>query len=137
MKVCPKCGIEKPRSDFHKNNAKPDGLQNYCKPCKASIELNQYHTNPVRKKKLNDRTQMVRQHHTVLMRRFKRFKGCLICGEKEPVALDLHHLDASQKDKNPSAMVTFSTKKFKAEIRKCVVLCSNCHRKVHAGILSL
>ncbi len=64
-------------------------------------------------------------------------KGCLLCNEKEPVALDLHHLDPEQKDMSPAEMVSFNSERFKAEIRKCVVLCANCHRKVHAGILRI
>jgi hypothetical protein len=27
--------------------------------------------------------------------------------------------------------------KVRKEIEKCVLLCSNCHRKVHAGILNI
>ncbi len=33
MKTCPNCQTEKPRSEFYNNRSKPDGLQDYCKPC--------------------------------------------------------------------------------------------------------
>lgn len=34
-KLCKQCGEEKPVTEFHRNTAAPDGLQNYCKACKA------------------------------------------------------------------------------------------------------
>lgn len=33
-KKCSKCGIEKPLTDFYKDNARPDGLSCYCKQCR-------------------------------------------------------------------------------------------------------
>lgn len=56
---------------------------------------------------------------------------------EEIVALDFHHLNPSEKDLEVSLLTRYSTKRVKDEIRKCVVLCANCHRKLHAGIISL
>ena len=33
MKKCPKCGIEKPLTEFHKDKSKKDGLKCHCKQC--------------------------------------------------------------------------------------------------------
>lgn len=33
-KVCTKCGIEKPASEFYKSSIKKYGLQDWCKECK-------------------------------------------------------------------------------------------------------
>ena len=71
------------------------------------------------------------------MRRYKTFCGCKVCDEREAVCLDLHHLDPTQKDYSPASMTGFNRETIKKEIRKCVVLCANCHRKVHANILLL
>ena len=61
--------------------------------------------------------------------------GCKICGEKEICTLDYHHL--SDKEENVAKLLRGgSLKKVKEEIEKCVVLCANCHRKLHAGILT-
>lgn len=58
---------------------------------------------------------------------------CLICGyDKCPTAFDFHHLDSSTKDFTISDKATWDAS-FEAELRKCVLLCANCHREVHAG----
>ena len=61
--------------------------------------------------------------------------GCRVCGEAEPIALDFHHLDPAQKDGSP--LRQSSVKRALAEAAKCVILCANCHRKVHAGLIVL
>ena len=58
--------------------------------------------------------------------------GCTHCGyNKDPVALDFHHTDRSDKFKNVSSYWRTSWKQFikiKEEWKKCIVLCANCHR---------
>ena len=69
---------------------------------------------------------------------YKTTQECLICFEKESVCLDFHHVDPTQKKREVSILVRNSSiKTILKEISKCVVLCSNCHRKVHAGIVQL
>lgn len=136
-KLCTVCDEVKPVSEFNKNKVKADGLQTRCRACQKTQNNEGYITNENRRNSIKARNVETREYNRSLMRRYKRFLGCLICGEKEPVALDLHHTDPSGKDANPSSLITYSTNTLKEEIRKCVVLCSNCHRKVHAGILLL
>jgi hypothetical protein len=63
---------------------------------------------------------------------YKTNVGCS-CGEKHPACLDLHHIDPTQKEINPSEMAKmgWSLKRIQAELDKCEVLCSNCHKKLH------
>ena len=61
--------------------------------------------------------------------------GCEVCGEKETACLDFHH--TGEKDKTVSQMLGMSDKRVRDEIAKCVILCANCHRKHHAGVLDL
>lgn len=42
MKLCPKCKIEKPETEFHKNLSHKDGLASYCKPCCKEKRSNYY-----------------------------------------------------------------------------------------------
>jgi hypothetical protein len=65
---------------------------------------------------------------------------CQLCGYARcNDALELHHIDPSQKDftmggirANPIAWA-----RIVVELRKCVLLCANCHREVEAGHISL
>jgi 5-methylcytosine-specific restriction endonuclease McrA len=64
---------------------------------------------------------------------------CSICGYDRCIeALEFHHLDASEKDFGISSKgYTRSWEMVKQELDKCVILCANCHREVHAGMLQL
>jgi hypothetical protein len=62
---------------------------------------------------------------------------CGICGLVDhPIIYDFHHLDPNSKDMQLSARVV-SWKKAAEEARKCVMLCSHCHRKVHKGMVNI
>ena len=59
--------------------------------------------------------------------------ACSICGESDPICLDFHHKDASQKKFTiASEAGNMAIPKLMEEIAKCNLLCSNCHRKLHA-----
>jgi hypothetical protein len=73
---------------------------------------------------------------------YKYICGCTICGYKHSDALDLHHIDKTQKVESVSIMLNqigtkYSMQDVKEEIRKCAVLCANCHRGVHSGRIVL
>ena len=65
---------------------------------------------------------------------------CQICGYRKCTsALALHHIDPSQKDfsfgrmrAHPKAWI-----KIVVELRKCVLLCHNCHSELHDGVVEL
>jgi L-lysine 2,3-aminomutase len=58
----------------------------------------------------------------------KQASGCVDCGEKNPIVLDFDHLN--DKKYNISRMIHdgFSWKAILKEIKKCEVVCANCHR---------
>jgi hypothetical protein len=52
--------------------------------------------------------------------------------------MDLHHIDPSKKGLEISKLVyRCSYSALQEEISKCVPLCANCHRMVHAGLIKL
>lgn len=61
--------------------------------------------------------------------RYKALCGCKHCGIKNPIVLQYDHLDKSTKICTIAQMISdrYGMKMFKDEIRKCQVLCSNCH----------
>ena len=62
---------------------------------------------------------------------------CIVCGEAEPVAIDFHHIDPKTKEFNVTLHRSKAMEKIRAEAEKCICLCSNCHRKHHAGLLDI
>lgn len=137
MKHCGNCSTDKPVSEFNKNSRKSDGLQTQCRPCTKISNNASYKVSAKRRTTIKDRNRSVAKHNRLFVTRYKRFCGCKLCGEREPVALDLHHLNPDEKDDEVARLMRYGLKVLKAEIRKCVVLCANCHRKVHAGILTV
>jgi hypothetical protein len=53
-------------------------------------------------------------------------------------ALEFHHIDPTQKDFNISSKgYTRSWLRVKEELDKCMIVCANCHREIHAKVSSL
>lgn len=66
-------------------------------------------------------------------------KPCFFCQEADPCCIDFHHLIPSEKSFAVSRArgAGLSPERIIAEAKKCVCLCANCHRKLHAGKLAL
>lgn len=57
---------------------------------------------------------------------------CSVCGEDRYWCLDFHHTNPSEKEYNISSLVRDgSRQKIEEELKKCIVLCANCHRDIH------
>ena len=85
--------------------------------------------------------QAVTKRRRILKARAIEYKGgkCQICSySKYQGALDLHHLDPLQKGFGLGHKgYSRSWEKIRNELNKCVSVCSNCHREIEAGIISL
>ena len=61
---------------------------------------------------------------------------CAICGYNRcPSAMDVHHIDPKEKDFAIATNTNRAYEQMSNEIRKCVLLCANCHREFHAGLI--
>jgi hypothetical protein len=65
--------------------------------------------------------------------------ACVACGyDRCMAALQFHHLRPDEKQFSLGRKgVARSLEKARAEARKCVLLCANCHAEVEAGALGL
>jgi len=64
--------------------------------------------------------------------------SCRLCGyDRCTAALEFHHLNPSEKAFGLARFGAHSIEKLRAEIRKCVLLCANCHAEVEAGFVEL
>ena len=65
---------------------------------------------------------------------------CEICGDYHPpCCFDFHHIDGGDKKREVSYLAGkgYKWETILTEIKKCIMICAPCHRKIHAGILTL
>ncbi len=164
-RTCRGCGKWKPKSKYHKRKKYLFGLASWCKEC--TLEKNQayYRSNTDKcavaatkwrnenrervnrvaretRAKNHEQYSAYQQAHrarrTLWFQSVKDPLSCVVCGESANFCLDFHHRDSSEKLFGVGPHVSWGTQEsILAEIEKCVVLCANCHRKVHAGVISL
>lgn len=129
-KICSRCKVEKPVTEYCKYARMKDGLQPACKSCMnesyaKSRNKDKQRYMDVQKSRVNDIRAKVTE--------WKQQQKCCRCGEDDVSCLDFHHIDPAIKDGTVSEMRNWSWERLQREIEKCIVLCSNCHRKFHAG----
>ena len=64
------------------------------------------------------------------IREIKERSKCAHCGMADWRCLDFHHKNPKQKEFAVSSGLGFSKKRVLKEIKKCIILCANCHRKL-------
>lgn len=129
MKQCSRCKTVKSLEFFYKDKNNIDGYQYRCKDC-AKNEAVTY------KQQASKNT---RRRQVLIYNKFheiKSYYGCACCDETEPSCLEFHHLDPKNKDSTINKLI-FSPTKLMIEINKCILLCANCHRKVHNNKITI
>jgi hypothetical protein len=72
------------------------------------------------------------------VREWKLARGCAMCNFRVPEALDAPHRDPRLKDAKVNQLVKSSSLiRVRRELDKCICICSNCHRLLHAGLVQL
>jgi hypothetical protein len=65
-------------------------------------------------------------------RSFKATLACIKCGQNHPATFDFHHIDSSTKEESVNKLIkNRAFKRAMEEVKKCIVLCANCHRIHH------
>lgn len=136
MKICTTCNISKPIEDYIWKNIKKGKKHSKCKDCMKEYRKNYYDNgeNIKQRQRVKNRKRNIND----IYKEWKSKQFCRVCKEDSIECLDLHHLDPSKKEYFISkVLLTASKTKIQKEIDKCIVLCSNCHRKVHSGRIKL
>ncbi len=61
---------------------------------------------------------------------------CQCCGYNKCItALEFHHLDPLKKDFSFGDNTNRSWQNTKEELKKCILVCANCHREIHSGLI--
>ena len=112
MKTCTKCHTVKPLSEFYNQPDRGRGTS-YCKVCKNQYDMQRWSER---------KTKAV------------EYKGgcCEACGySKYQGALEFHHINPAEKDVDWGQLRLRSWYRITAELDKCALLCSNCHKEEH------
>lgn len=130
-KICKDCKELLSLALFSKDNSKADGLQSRCKKCQAKRNRAYYEKN---KRRHYENTKRQRRKVRQMLTNEKVKSGCIYCGIKHPAVLDFHHKDPSTKlftIAQYSSQYHYPIATLMVEVRKCEVLCANCHRLLH------
>ena len=129
MKVCSKCNEEKTLSEFNKHK---NGLTSWCKTCVRKASRKEYNEN---KEKYLAKYKIIADIKRDFFNSLKEGKKCEKCDETHIATLDFHHIDPNQKEFEVGSFFNRKSIKHKQkildEVKKCVILCSNCHRIFH------
>ena len=129
MKVCGKCGAEKALVEFAFKNKKKGTLNSYCKVCNRQYQKSHYQNN---KSDYLTTARERRKESEDYVRGYRSKLSCVDCGEAHPAVLDFHHVDPSLKRFNIGGQArNYGLACVREELKKCICLCSNCHRKRH------
>ena len=128
MKLCGRCGLEKPRSEFNKCRSYKTGIQTWCKLCSREAkrlysisDVGRVNTKLWKRRKMEKLREIIRQ---------AKSKPCADCGIRYQYwVMDLDHLKDKAFAMGSVKRVEPSEAKLRAEISKCETVCANCHRE--------
>ncbi len=83
-----------------------------------------------------------RKHQKTILRRNMKLQAikmlggkCSICGYNKCVdALEFHHRNPKEKEFKLGSGNTMSWEEYKNELKKCILVCSNCHKEIHSRL---
>ena len=156
MKTCITCKEEKELTDFYKDKRRTNGLKSECKSCNSARAKKWAKNNPEQMKKHfgkwknnnSEKFKEIKEKSSKMRTKINRAKiaeihgtTCVHCGATESQgkkkSLELHHPDPNEKDFNVAEKLHYQWQRIEAEVRKCILLCRQCHRAVHNGKITL
>lgn len=157
FKDCEGCGERKRLADFHyandwrkKRAANPKRYKKRCAACSRvpaatrvdpDFKPDRAKPGPKPKKLTAQQSRdnraaskrRVRRHSRIKALEYLASHGCSDCGDRDPRILEFDHIDPADKSvpivKLLSDGYSWGAERLRAEIRKCRVICANCHRK--------
>lgn len=130
-KQCSICKENKNIEEFSWRSKRNNKRSSECKIC---------HREQRRKHYLNNRDKIIveaNNRKNKIKKWFEDYKktiSCEVCGESHPATLQFHHFDHNEKETEISKAVhnySWSIEKIKQELKKCKIVCANCHCKIH------
>ena len=128
-KRCGRCGLVKPLDDFAWRRIHKKQKDNYCRPCRAAYHQEHYSKNKARYiRNAGARTKRLLKERVAWVISYLEEHPCVDCGETDVLVLDFDHL--GEKSFTISTGLRYRNwQSVLAEIKKCEVVCANCHRR--------
>ena len=127
MRLCKKCDKPKPLEEFDKNKECSEGRTRTCSACNRERQQKWYHNCDKEKRLLAGKAW-----RRATKEMFVKEKGgcCSECKGVFPSSVyDFHHIDTSEKEFSIGRVKSVS--RMREELKKCILLCANCHRIEH------
>ncbi|MFZ2125560.1 MAG: hypothetical protein WA087_03090 [Candidatus Saccharimonadales bacterium] len=136
MKRCSKCSTEKPESEYFLKDKQSGRLHAQCKQCYRNHRAQYYkrHYNTYREQYLERakiRRLALRTEFRTNMLKYLDGKSCELCGESDKRTFEFDHILPAEKKFGIAKAVSlgYSWSEVETEIKKCRILCANCHKK--------
>lgn len=129
MRRCSRCKIEKPLQEFNYKFKKLGIRQKACRECTRVEIRNHYDNNrEYYLQKAQKRNKIIRDRNRDYILNYLATHVCVDCGENDPIVLEFDHTGNKEFDiallKRDHSLIDLE-----AEIKKCEVRCSNCHKR--------
>ena len=164
LRNCKKCKEEKPITDFYYSRKDKDQRRHTCKECETTYASDYYQKNKDKVKRrvalyeakrdkkpkevVNAKEESYHKDYPkkeiIGNKRLRNAKSlveylmknpCVVCGEADPIVLELNHTDRINKIDTISNLLfrrlyLWETEEVQGELKKkCEVLCANCHKR--------
>ena len=111
---------------------KSEYMKEYYQRKKETIKEYQRKHRVANKDEINRREREINNGRVAWLWQLKSTLSCIQCGEQHPACLDFHHRSSEVKKGTIGKLINHATLAVVIEeIKKCDVLCANCHRKLH------
>jgi hypothetical protein len=133
LKICSKCNKRKLLKSFYfrKKGLRRGKYYEKCKDCMKTRGRLYYHLNQKRQLKLAIlRRNKAKNKMRAYLAKIKD-RPCADCGKRYPTyVMDFDHRDGTKKEHDIATMIVggWAKEKIEEEIKKCDIVCSNCHR---------
>ena len=136
MKTCTSCQVSKEESSFYFQDKSARRLHAECKACytlhrKSYMATHYLKYGDIYRERARVRRARIKKELQAKMMQYLGDKSCESCGEADARVLEFDHINPSEKSFNIARGIThgLAWEAILDEIKKCRILCANCHRK--------
>ena len=128
-KFCNGCNLNRFKNEFSWRNKSKGTLQSICKFCFREQDKQRWKTDNKRKQSHKINRDSRRKENIRLLNKYLQNIWCIDCHETDSIVLEFDHKRDKKYDVSYMVHGGWSWRRIAEEIRKCDVVCANCHRR--------